>query len=190
MLLKKSHLYFRYPVNLNVLDLASLVSMYRKRGEPVKAAVGEFFYCTATNKLVKSAKWWFGLHYSQEGWDATLTKGSEGYPLTETELNIMGLIRTPLHGDTRRSFIESKCGINQQLAFMIVNDLKQFGFIDETEEGELLLSSMGDKALDGFARRVYDKKFMPEMLIAFKAEVAEPEVPKASKKSDQQIDMF
>ena len=39
-----------------MLDLATVVSMYRGRGEPVKAPAGEYFGCAHSFKLVREAK--------------------------------------------------------------------------------------------------------------------------------------
>ena len=40
-------------------------------------------------KLLKEAKWWFGLFLLPK-MDELLTKGSEGYPLTNIDLNVLG----------------------------------------------------------------------------------------------------
>jgi hypothetical protein len=161
---KKSTNHFSYPPNVRILDLATLVNMYRSRGEPRRAPASEYFACAVSHKLIKESKHWFGLHYSQVEWDKMLTKNSEGYPLTEVEMNILGMARTPATGNISRSFIEENCGTIPKLAFMVINDLKTFGFLDEDDEGSLSTTSRGMKALEGVARRIYEKKFSPEML--------------------------
>ncbi|MCA1803410.1 MAG: hypothetical protein LC662_13240 [Rhodothermaceae bacterium] len=161
---KKAAHYFSYPPNIRMLDLATLVHLYRTRGEPRRSPAGEYFACAVSHKLIKESKHWFGLNYSQVEWDKLLTKNSDGYPLTEVEMNILGMARIPREGDTSRSFIEENCGTIPKLAFMVINDLKTFGFVEENEEGFLSTTQRGMKALEGVARRIYEKKFSPEML--------------------------
>ncbi len=189
-MLKRTELYFRYPVNLNILDLATLVTMYRSRGEPKKAPAGEYFLCRVTDKLVREAKWWFGTFYSQQAWDKLLTKSSEGYPLTEVELNILGLAMQEDANNKSRDFVEKNCGTLPQLSFMIVNDLKQYGFLEENDEEILQITERGEKALQGIARRIYEKKFVVEMLHINQVTMYEPTVTHAQKKSNSQIDLF
>ncbi len=164
-MLKRSDLYFQYPSNLKVLDLATLVSLYRSRGEPYKVPAGDIVACSMTRRLLKISKRWFGLHYSQKAWDSMLTTGSDGYPMTEAEMNILGLFHSPPVEDIDREFVENNCGITSQMAFLVVNDLKQYGFLEGDSEGHFTVSSRGLRALDGIARRIYDKKFKPDMLI-------------------------
>jgi hypothetical protein len=163
---KRSDFVFKYPPNLQELDLATMVSMYRDRGEPRKAAPGKYLACAVTHKLLKEAKWWFGLYYSQAAWDELLTKGSEGYPLTEAELNLLGLViasEDPPH----REYVEKNIGTLPKLAYLIVNDIKQFGFLQEDEHGYLRITPRGERALQGISRRLYEKRFTPEMLVAY-----------------------
>lgn len=163
---KRSDFVFKYPPNLQELDLATMVSMYRDRGEPRKAAPGKYLACAVTHKLLKEAKWWFGLYYSQAAWDELLTKGSEGYPLTEAELNLLGLViasEDPPH----REYVEKHIGTLPKLAYLIVNDIKQFGFLQEDEHGYLRITPRGERALQGICRRLYEKRFTPEMLVAY-----------------------
>lgn len=164
---RKSNFVFQYPPNLQELDLATMVSMYRARGEPRKAAPGKYLACTVTHKLLKDAKWWFGLYYSQQAWDQLLTKGSDGYPLTEAELNALGLIAAAGDEPLHREYVEKNTGVIPKLAYLIVGDIKQFGFIEEDEQGYLKLTDDGDQALQGICRRIYEKRFSPEMLAAF-----------------------
>ncbi|PKD43488.1 hypothetical protein [Rhodohalobacter barkolensis] len=183
---KISDFIFSYPPNLQELDLATMVSMYRDRGEPRRAAPGKYLACAITKKLLKEAKWWFGLYYSQTAWDELLTKGSEGYPLTESELNLLGLIvvsEEPPH----REYVEKNIGILPKLAYLIVNDIKQFGFIQEDEHGFLRIAPRGEQALQGIARRIYGKRFMPEMLHAYHQD---PSLSKDDKRGNDQATLF
>lgn len=160
---RRSNFVLKYPPNMQILDLASLVAMYRERGGIKKANAGEFLACSLSGKLIKEAKYWFGLHYSQSAWDELLTKNSGGYPLTEVELNVLGLIKTPPQSPIPKEFFELYCGVPQSLAYMIVQDLKKFGFIEDVED-DLQITSLGEKALDGIARRLYEINYIPEML--------------------------
>ncbi len=164
---KRSDYHFKYPPNIHELDLATMVSMYRARGEPRKAAPGKYLACSITRNLLKEGKWWFGLYYSQKAWDSLLTKNSEGYPLTEAELNILGLIITSGEEPPHREYTEKNCGAIPKLAYLIVNDLKQFGFLIEDEHGFLSITPRGEKALQGISRRIYDKRFSLDMLTGF-----------------------
>ncbi len=187
---KKSADFFMYPPNLQMLDLASMVGMYRSRGEPRKAPSGEYFACAKSKKLVKEARIWFGLYYSQTAWDQLLTKDSSGYPLTETEFNILGMTIYPPDDNSHRSHIESQTGIVPQLAFLIVNDLRQFGFIHEFDNGTLGMTSKGQKALEGFARRLYERKFAPEMLSVYGTKHTPSTIEEAKKKEAVQTRLF
>lgn len=190
-MIKRSEIYFRYPSNLNMLDLATLVSMYRNRGEPLKAPSGEYFACSHSFKLVKEAKCWFGLYYTQSSWDQLLTRDSKGYPLTEAELNILGLAAHQDENPNSRSFIEKNGMVTPQLAYMIVNDLKSFGFLREDDHSHILLTEDGEDALNGIAKRIYDRKFIPEMLLINHQRYLKPnqsDPHRATKAS--QIDLF
>lgn len=160
---RRSNLVFRYPPNLQSLDLATLVMLYRERGGIKKSNPGEYLACSLTGKLIKEAKVWFGLTYCQSAWDDLLTKNSGGYPLTESELNVLGLIKTPPEFPVNKELLETHSGIQSQMLFMIIQDLRKFGFIDEIDE-QYQISSTGEKALDGIARRIYEINFIPEML--------------------------
>ncbi|MDX1592344.1 MAG: hypothetical protein R3283_10290 [Balneolaceae bacterium] len=161
---KTSDFIFRYPPNLQELDLATMVSMYRDRGEPRRAKPGKYLACSVTHKLLKNAKWWFGLYYSQSAWDSLLTKHSEGYPLTEAELNLLGIIVSSGDDPPHREYVEEYIGTNGKLAYLIVNDVRDFGFIHEDEHGYLYITQNGERALHGICRRLYGKRFVPEML--------------------------
>lgn len=161
---KKTDTILCYPPNLDELDLASMVSMYRSRGEPRKAAPGKFLSCSHSKELIREGKWWFGLYYSQASWDALLTKNSNGFPMTETEFTAMGKIIVS-DRPAYREEIENQIGVSSKLAYLILNDLKQFGFVLEDERGELHLSPMGESALNGISRRLYDKRFSPDLLL-------------------------
>ena len=174
-----------------MLDLASLVSMYRDRGKPVKAPSGEYFACTETRQLIKEAKYWFGLYYSQKAWDEYLTPNSGGYPLTDVEMEILAGVRFPSgEGAVLRSEVEQSLDIVSQLAFLIVNDLKHFGFLEEDEAQYLYITEEGEAALKGVASRIFDKPFTPEMFTGKPSESARPEIKKAEKQADRQIRLF
>ena len=180
---KKSDLHFHYPPNLQELDLATLVSLYRSRGEIRQAGAGQYLGCALTKKLVRKAKSWFGLTYSQEGWDLLLTRSSGGYPMTDVELNILGLaFYYRDQGALERSYVEEHCGTVPKLSFMIVNDLKQFGFLRETEEGYVKIAPAGVQALQGVCDRIYGHRFKEEMLIIHDTDTFQPTIEQAQKK--------
>ncbi|MDZ7716318.1 MAG: hypothetical protein U5J95_08920 [Balneolaceae bacterium] len=186
---KKSDKYFAYPPNLHQLDLATLVSMYRERGIPKKARPGEYFACAYTKKLIKEGKWWFGQYYSQQAWDELLTKSCEGYPLTEVEMNVLGMALSADEEAPHRDYIEQNSGAIPKLAYMIVNDLKEFGFISINDQERLMITPRGEKALQGLARRIYDKKFSPKMISADQTS-SQPTIERAKKKEDDQPSLF
>jgi len=181
---KRSDFHFSYPTNIQQLDLATMVSMFRSRGEPRKAPAGEFFACAVSKELLKEAKWWFGLHYSQKSWDKLLTRGSEGFPLTEVELHILGLVYISGDEVPHREYVEQNSGVIPKFSYLIVNDLRSFGFLDEDDGGYLRITPRGEKALNGIARRMYEKRFMPEMLKTIEIE-DEPSIEQAKKDTDQ-----
>lgn len=190
-MIKRSEIYFRYPSNLNMLDLATLVSMYRNRGEPIKAPSGDYFACSLSLKLIREAKCWFGLYYTQSAWDQLVTRGSQGYPLTEAEMNTLGLAAHMDEHPNSREFVERNIGVMPQMGYMIVNDLKTFGFLAEDDQHLLYLTEHGEDALHGIARRIYDKKYIPEMLYVNQQRYINPgskEVHKSPNAS--QIDLF
>ena len=139
--------YFSYPPNIHDLDLATMVTMYRARGEPKKAPPGDYLACAITGRLIREGKWWFGLYYSQESWDGLLTQGSEGFPMTDTELAILGMTLASGDGELHREDVEKRCGVPPKLAYLIINDLKQFGFLVESRSGLLTVSDRGKRAL-------------------------------------------
>jgi hypothetical protein len=188
---KKSHSHFDYPPNLHELDLATLVSMYRERGIPKKARPGEYFGCALTRKVVKDGKWWFGRHYSQQAWNDLLTKSCEGYPLTEVEMNILGLAMMAENEPPKRDYVEQNCGGISKLAYMIVNDLKEYGFLSIDDQERLMITPRGEKALEGIARRIYDKKFSDKMLHVNQAGTKQPTIERAKKKQEnEQANLF
>ena len=74
---------------------------------------------------------------------------------------------------------------------MIVNDLKTFGFLAEDDQHLLYLTEHGEDALQGIARRIYDKKYIPEMLYVNQQRYINPgskEIHKSPNAS--QIDLF
>lgn len=187
---KTTESYFSYPPNLHELDLATLVSMYRDRGIPKKAKPGEYFACAVTNKLIKEGKWWFGRYFSQNAWNETLTKGCEGYPLTEVEMNILGLVYSADGQAPRRDYVEQNSGAVSKLAYMIVNDLKEFGFLSLDDQDRLLITPRGEKALQGVAKQVYGKKFKEDMLKINQGEITNPKMERASKEDSEQANLF
>lgn len=189
---KKSDLHFTYPPNLHELDLATLVSMYRERGIPKKARPGDYFACALSKKLIKEGKWWFGQYYSQQAWDELLTKSCEGYPLTEVEMNVLGMAQAADEEPPHRDHVEQYCGAIPKLAYMIVNDLKEFGFLSVNEHEKLMITPRGEKALQGIARRIYEKKFTPEMLFVNQGGTpqARPVIEQAKKKDTEQTSLF
>ena len=186
---KTSDTYFAYPPNFHQLDLATLVSMYRERGMPKKARPGEYFACAYTKKLIKEGKWWFGQYYSQQAWDELLTKSCEGYPLTEVEMKILGMALSAEEEAPHRDYVEQNSGVIPKLAYMIVNDLKEFGFLSMNDQERLMVTPRGEKALQGLARRLYGKKFSPKM-IDKELNVAQPTIERAKKKEDDQPSLF
>jgi len=187
---KRSDYHFKYPPNIHELDLATMVSMYRARGEPRKATPGKYLACTVTRNLMKEGKWWFGLYYSQRAWDSLLTKGSEGYPLTEAELNVLGLVHAEGKEHPHREYIEKNCGAIPKLAYLIVNDLKQFGFLLEDETGFLAITPRGEKALQGICKRIYEKRFNLEMLTGFGGRADDDPGRSGSYRSSEQTSLF
>ena len=188
-MLKRNEFHFKYPPNIYELDLATMVNMFRSRGEPRKAAPGEYFACAYSKKLTKEAKWWFGLYYSQETWDALLTKGSEGFPLTEVEMNILGYVYMCEEDVPHREVVEKKAGATEKLAYLVVNDLRSFALLSEDDSGFLRITPRGEKALHGLTRRIFDKRFLPEM----PPDEPLPETPRieeAQKKDKEQTSLF
>lgn len=186
---KRTEFHFKYPPNIHELDLATMVNMYRSRGEPRKAPAGEYIACSISQELLREAKWWFGLYYSQEVWDELLTKGSEGFPLTDIELNVLGVVYMSEEDVPHREFVEKNAGVTEKLAYLIVNDLRTFGFLSEDDSGFLRITPRGEKALHGIARRIYEKRFLPEM-ISDEPVREEPRIEQAQKKDKEQTSLF
>jgi hypothetical protein len=186
---KQTEHYFQYPANLNELDLATLVSMYRDRGIPKKADPGKYFACAVTHDLIKEGKWWFGLYYSQKAWNQMLSRGCEGYPLTEVEFNVLGMVFAADAEAPRRQYVEQNSGAIGKLAYMIVNDLKDFGFLSIDDSERLLITPRGEKALQGLAQKIYGKRFSSNMLSIDQAELrSKPESSSLDK--NEQASLF
>jgi len=185
---KKSEFIFSYPPNLQELDLATMVSMYRERGDVSKAKPGRYVACSVHKTLHREAKSWFGLWYCQKAWDALLTEASGGYPLTEAELNVLGLIYNNPDEPPHREFVEKNTGTIPKLAYLIVNDMKQFGFLKEDEGGFLSITPSGERALQGIARRLYNKKFSPEMLTSYTESEGEATTDKTDSRKPRKRD--
>ena len=177
--------YFSYPPNIHDLDLATMVTMYRSRGEPKKATPGGYLACAITGRLIREGKWWFGLYYSQESWDDLLTNGSEGYPLTDTEFTILGMTHAAGDAGLHREEVEKRCGVPPKLAYLIINDMKQFGFLMESRSGLLTISDRGNRALNGISRRIHGKRFSPDFL--YEPVSAEPRSGNGTDQKEDQI---
>jgi len=186
---KPGHI-FSYPPNLQELDLATMVTLYRGRGDVKKASSGNYIACTVTKKVLREAKEWFGLYYSQEAWDSLLTKNSKGYPLTEAELNALGLAASNADEPPHREFVEKNIGAIPKLAYLIINDIKQFGFITEDENGFLMITPQGERALQGISKRLYGKPFSPKMLVVQQENETEVAAGKPKKPGSGQPSLF
>lgn len=186
---KRSNFHFKYPPNIHELDLATMVNMFRSRGEPRKAAPGEYLACAYSQVLLKEAKWWFGLYFSQTTWDLLLTKGSEGFPITDVELKVLGQVYMSEEDIPHREYIEKNAGVTDKLAYLIVNDLRTFGFLSEDDSGFLRITPRGEKALHGISRRMYEKRFLPEMFTD-QPPAQEPSIEQAQKKDKEQTSLF
>jgi predicted transcriptional regulator len=182
--------YFIYPSNLNRMDLATLVSMYRDRGIPKEAKAGEYYCCALTRKMIRNGKWWFGYHYSQDAWNKLLTNRSEGYPLTEIELNILGLAKVASGGPPEREHVEQHAMITPRLAYIIINDLDSYGFLSIDDQKRLMITPRGEKALQGIARRIYNKRFTVDMLAVNQDKTVDLRIERASRKGSEQADLF
>jgi len=88
-----------------------------------------------------------------------------------------------------REIIEKSAGVTEKLAYLIVNDLRSFGFILEDDGGFLTITPRGEKALHGIARRIYEKRFMPEMLNNYEIK-DDPTIERAQKKDQEQRSLF
>lgn len=119
-----------------------------------------------------------------------LTKDCKGYPLTPVELNVLGLAGMTDEKLSQRSFVEDNSGAIPKLVYMVVNDLKVFEFLEESEDSYLQITKEGEKALNGIARRMYEKKFVPEMLLVNQVNNLQPKVTQAKRSENQQINMF
>jgi hypothetical protein len=157
---------FSYPENLGEIELASLVMMYRNRGEVIKATPSSFFCCCLQNVLIKQAKNWFGKTYSQEAWDRMLTPSSEGYPLTIYEMHLLGYagLKQPDASPYSLNFIELNIQLPSAFCFVLINDLKAFGFLEDHTEAYLTLTDRGEKALNGISRRIFKKRYVQDFL--------------------------
>lgn len=152
-----------YPGNLQSLDLATMVHLFRNRGEPRRAAGGDYFFCVNSLDLVKEARNWFGVHIGIQAWDRMMTPHSNGYPLTAVEIRLLGSIRY-CEGQCRpRSDLESEAEVHPQLLSLIIRDLIQFGFLTD-EDSLLRVSADGERALHGYSRHYFGKTYYPGLL--------------------------
>jgi len=85
--------------------------------------------------------------------------------------------------------VEKQSGVTEKLAYLIVNDLRSFGFLDEDDSGFVRITPRGEKALHGIARRIYEKRFLPEMLKTYTPS-DEPEIEQAQKEDLDQTSLF
>lgn len=182
---KQSDFHFKYPPNIHEMDLATMVNLFRSRGEVKQATPGHYLACAVTNRLIREGKYWFGLYYSQKGWDQLLTKNSEGYPLTDVELIILGKVFSGNQEERQRELVERTSGITDKLAYLVVSDLRAFGFLAEDQQGVLSITTSGEKALHGIARRIYNKRFVPSMLDKVGLNSHEAQQNEANKGKDQ-----
>ena len=93
-----------------------------------------------------------------------------------------------------RTFMDNNVGVRQQLAFMIGNDMKQFGFLRESENELLYITPKGEEALQGICRRIFEKKFHPDMLMIRQEETRTSEKSSAARYDEssgtQQTSLF
>ena len=73
---------------------------------------------------------------------------------------------------------------------MIVNDLKEFGFLSLDDHERLLITPRGEKALHGIAKQIYGKKFKPDMLKVEQGEITNPKIDRAPKEDSEQANLF
>lgn len=183
----EEEVFFQYPLNMNQIDLASLILLYRSRGEIVNASPSSFLCCALENRLVKQAKAWFGKVYSQEAWDRMLTKDAQGYPLTPYELHILGYAANKSHTTHyKREFIDRYLEIPNSFGYVLINDLINFGFL-EADEVFLRITDNGEKALHGLSRRLFKMRYKEEMLPHLSGYILPTNtkhLPRSSKKSD------
>ena len=85
--------------------------------------------------------------------------------------------------------MERHSQVVDKLSYLIVNDLRGFGFLVEDESGYLRITPRGERALHGIARRMYGKRFLSEMI----DHTPKPEVLKieeAQRKHQDQGNLF
>src|SRR5699024_7358563 len=105
-------------------------------------------------------------------------------------MNILGLAYAAEDGAPKRGFAEQHAGVISKLSYMIVNDLKEFGFLSIDEQKRLLITPRGEKALQGIAQHIYGKKFHPDMLKINQEIVVQPAIERASKEDNEQASLF
>src|SRR5690625_7411016 len=82
-------------------------------------------------------------------------------------MSALSLIFTMQDDPPQREFIEKNMGVLPKLAYLIINDISQFGFIEESEHGLLTITQKGEQALNGISRRLYGKRITPAMLVLY-----------------------
>lgn len=180
----EEEVFFQYPGNIGDVELASMILLYRSRGEVVKATPSTFFCCSLENRLIKQAKDWFGKSYSQSAWDRMLTNGSKGYPLTPHEMHLLGYAATkkPNHQFYLRNEVSRYLQLPESFCYVLMNDLEQFGFLQQGEQQQMLITDEGEKALQGISRRIFKKRYREEFLPHISGEIL-PENPSKLSKS-------
>jgi ribosomal protein S19E (S16A) len=103
---------------------------------------------------------------------------------------VLGLVYSADEEAPSRDFVEQNCGAVSKLAYMIVNDLKEFGFLSLDDHDRLLITPRGEKALQGVAKKIYGKKFKPDMLKVNQGEIANPKMKQAPKEDSEQANLF
>lgn len=160
----EEEVFFQYPVNMSQIELASLILMYRGRGEVIKASPSSFLCCALENRLIKQAKSWFGKVYSQEAWDRMLSPDALGYPLTPLELHILGYASQTQGNQTyTRDVVDRYLDLPPSFGYVLINDLISFGFL-QANDNYLLITELGEKAMNGLSRRLYKKRYKQDML--------------------------
>jgi hypothetical protein len=119
-----------------------------------------------------------------------LTKSCEGYPLTEVELNILGLVMAANNEPSKRDYVEQHSNTIPKLAYMIVDDLTKYDFLSLDDHSRLMITPRGEKALEGIAHRIYSRKFSADMLAVSRDKSSNLTIERAPKKEDEQTDLF
>ena len=130
---KKSNHIFSYPPNLQELDLATLVNLYRERGEVLKALDGKLRGLRNHKKTAEGGQIvvWSFLQPGRLGLSPYKKLGRLSINGSRNERP--GLVYSNRKEPPHREFVEKNIGTLPKLAYLIINDIKQFGFIKEDE---------------------------------------------------------